>query len=631
MPPLSKQFRHLKKAREIGAQKLKAKKNETRLKKHHPLYSTIDQLSEVEVKRTQHLLNKMRYPKGPQRGQILSPYLQDKALSFIEDHFYKSSKTDESIESLNEANKVLHQRVQKLEQNKQLVRRTQSLGASIRHLQNKQDHHISEIRSLVRRSTSTSPSTFKKHIKSLFKENEKHYTTDAIWLATQITQVGQVSVRSATECMKLMYEFLIGEPPKTWLSHSTLVTWHKDISQLYTNSIICEIQSVTNYGIMVNESKRGEIKNFLICFMFWNKTYNKPFATMTHLQNLDKCDGKSVAMAVQTTINNSSIDPKKCSVWLTDNTAYMSGDKNGAIVLFNRLTGSNSVRIGCGLHIMHIVFNNFENAAFGKLPSAIGFTKVAHPYNLAYLAWELHDGYDSSDKNKALDMTGEKIKELYQNYLGIHFTQYQRPICGRWGYELLTIKQYLERRTFHLAFADWFIESLENLHKPPQAYVQKWRLFMQWMQDPKLTIQIKCLMRFGVCFYEPLMQFIVGQDPKPRIIHENNLEQLPPGCRAHEMPDKVMEWINYLNNIKENFDSFFAEELLEAVDSLEAEQFGEIFDGLNSGMQKAFDHFKKWMDPWCHLPLSICKLGGNFAQSFAQSFYYVVLKQPWIN
>ncbi|CAB5348503.1 unnamed protein product [Rhizophagus irregularis] len=127
------------------------------------------------------------------------------------------------------------------------------------------------------------------------------------------------------------------------------------------------------------------------------------------------------------------------------------------------------------------------------------------------------------------------------------------------------------------------------------------------------------------------MQFIVGQDPKPRIIHENNLEQLPPGCRAHEMPDKVMEWINYLNNIKENFDSFFAEELLEAVDSLEAEQFGEIFDGLNSGMQKAFDHFKKWMDPWCHLPLSICKLGGNFAQSFAQSFYYVVLKQPWIN
>src|SRR5436305_1249004 len=113
MPPISKQSHHLKQAREIGAQKLKAKKNEAWLKKHHDtLYTTIDQLSEVEVKRTQHLLNKMRYPKGPQKGQILSPYLQDKALSFIEDHLYKSSKTDESVKSLNEANKVLHQRVQ---------------------------------------------------------------------------------------------------------------------------------------------------------------------------------------------------------------------------------------------------------------------------------------------------------------------------------------------------------------------------------------------------------------------------------------------------------------------------------------------------------------------------------------
>jgi len=37
-----------------------------------------------------------------------------------------------------------------------------------------------------------------------------------------------------------------------------------------------------------------------------------------------------------------------------------------------------------------------------------------------------------------------------------------------------------------------------------------------------------------------------------------------------------MEWTNYLNDIKENFEIFFAEELLEAVDSLDAGQFGEI-------------------------------------------------------
>jgi len=45
----------------------------------------------------------------------LSPYLQDKALSFIEDHLYKSSEIDKSVKSLNETNKILYQKVQKLE------------------------------------------------------------------------------------------------------------------------------------------------------------------------------------------------------------------------------------------------------------------------------------------------------------------------------------------------------------------------------------------------------------------------------------------------------------------------------------------------------------------------------------
>jgi len=48
-------------------------------------------------------------------------------------------------------------------------------------------------------------------------------------------------------------------------------------------------------------------------------------------------------------------------------------------------------------------------------------------------------------------------------------------------------------------------------------------------------------------------------------------------------------------------------------------------------MQKAFDHFKKWMTPWCHLPLLICRLGGDSGPSFARSFRYVILRQPWIN
>ena len=41
------------------------------------------------------------------------------------------------------------------------------------------------------------------------------------------------------------------------------------------------------------------------------------------------------------------------------------------------------------------------------------------------------------------------------------------------------------------------------------------------------------------------MQFLIGQDPVPRIIQDDQLILLPPGRRAHEMPDKVQEWIEY--------------------------------------------------------------------------------------
>ncbi len=39
-----------------------------------------------------------------------------------------------------------------------------------------------------------------------------------IWLTTKLTQVGQVSMHATIECIKLIYEFLIDESPKNWLS-----------------------------------------------------------------------------------------------------------------------------------------------------------------------------------------------------------------------------------------------------------------------------------------------------------------------------------------------------------------------------------------------------------------------------
>ena len=60
----------------------------------------------------------------------------------------------------------------------------------------------------------------------------------------------------------------------------------------------------------------------------------------------------------------------------------MSGEKKGAVVLFNQNTNSNSIRIGCGLHIIQIILNNFEQEAFGTISNGTGFSRKPHIYNL---------------------------------------------------------------------------------------------------------------------------------------------------------------------------------------------------------------------------------------------------------
>ncbi|CAB5207347.1 unnamed protein product [Rhizophagus irregularis] len=109
-----------------------------------------------------------------------------------------------------------------------------------------------------------------------------------------------------------------------------------------------------------------------------------------------------------------------------------------------------------------------------------------------------------------------------------------------------------------------------------------------------------------------------------------NLSKWSIGRRAHEMPDKVYEWRKFLQNLVENFEMFFADELSGAVDALSSEEFGVFFDNLEKGINKALEHFEKWFLSWLHLPLVICHLGGDNGKSFASSFHHVVLEKPWI-
>ncbi|RIB26422.1 hypothetical protein C2G38_2163516 [Gigaspora rosea] len=273
--------------------------------------------------------------------------------------------------------------------------------------------------------------------------------------------------------------------------------------------------------------------------------------------------------------------------------------------------------------------NHFEQEAFGLLSNTTGFSKKPHVYNLLYLAWKLHDGYDSSDKDKSLNINSQIIKDLYDGLLGYHFNQYQLPLRLRWGYELKTAKQYLNRRLAHIEFTQWFITEMEK-HKTPKSYLNDWHLFRLWLLDPKLKIQIKCLVNFAEHFYEPVLQFLVGHDKIPRIYQNNQLSVLPPGRRAHEMPDKVYEWHTFLEELVKNYEMFFSDELLEALDNLTSEEFGSFFNDLENGIIKALKHFEKWLLPWLHLPLVVCRLGSNNARSFASSCYHAVLEKPWI-
>ncbi|CAG8857247.1 40221_t:CDS:2, partial [Gigaspora margarita] len=81
---------------------------------------------------------------------------------------------------------------------------------------------------------------------------------------------------------------------------------------------------------------------------------------------------QSVANTVFSSIISYGLNPSKCLTWTTDNMAYMSGNQKGAVVQFNKKTNLNSTRIGCRMHIIHIVLTNFEDEAFGKLASLIG-------------------------------------------------------------------------------------------------------------------------------------------------------------------------------------------------------------------------------------------------------------------
>jgi hypothetical protein len=93
---------------------------------------------------------------------------------------------------------------------------------------------------------------------------------------------------------------------------------------------------------------------------------------MASLKDIPRCNSETVSNIVIQSIQEDGLDITKCILWVTDNTAYMASNKKGGVTLFNKKTGVNA--LGCGLHIMQIIFSHFEQAAFGTLSNSTGFS-----------------------------------------------------------------------------------------------------------------------------------------------------------------------------------------------------------------------------------------------------------------
>ncbi|PKK61653.1 hypothetical protein RhiirC2_816295 [Rhizophagus irregularis] len=597
----------------------------TRRKK---LIDTIEKLPDDQLKSAVHLLNTMRYSKGPNQGNLLSPFLQDKALDFVNSSLYRAGQ---SSSSLIQSNKALQKQVTKLKHsNTKKNHKVRQLIGSLSQYKRKRHQYISKVRATARRPLLVDSQTLKESIKAMIMKNKSQYTNEFINIATQISQVGQISFRSTVQATQLILGFLTGESSP--LSKQSIIRWNKEISEMHVNEIFNQSNTFKFYsfGIMADESTRGQQKIFVLCIIFWNNRTNTPDFRLLEMKNLDRCTGNSVAQAIYSTFEHFKIKFHQCLTFVSDNTNYMSGKTGGAVALFNKLTGAESYRIPCSLHVVHNIMNNFEEVCFGKLPGVSGCSQKKLPANLLYLTWELHDGYSKSNKETPMGINSDHIRLLYQERIQYKLPKYQQPIRSRWLYELTCAEQYLEHREAHIQFVNWFLPCLKSRKNTPKTCIKKWELFEAWLHDPFLNIQIKVLIRFGKDFYRPFAKFVTGYDP--------NIQELIPnlsdittfsGRRSHQMSDFVARTTMQLKNIVENPCHFFENELLEGTDLLNNDQFNELITKIELGAQKALELHQKWLNCWLHLPLSVCQLGGKHGREFARSFICITLNIPW--
>ncbi len=207
----------------------------------------------------------MVYKDRSHKDEILSPYLQKKAMEWILVNWEKPIiNLDQEIWLLKIENSRLKWKI------KNLTFKIKSLTAKLKYAQRFKDVHIFRIRSTVRKRRNISNKDIKNTIIKKIK-NKKTYTPEFVSLATDLSNIGQMSLASTVKCTKEMVTFLTDHSPESWLSSSNLSWWNKKVAQiLIQENLPLFTNQFDSYGIMADESTRGEKKIFLVCISYWN-------------------------------------------------------------------------------------------------------------------------------------------------------------------------------------------------------------------------------------------------------------------------------------------------------------------------------------------------------------------------
>ncbi|CAJ0905380.1 13359_t:CDS:2 [Entrophospora sp. SA101] len=128
----------------------------------------------------------------------------------------------------------------------------------------------------------------------MVKENKHTYTPEFIALVTQMSNIGQSSLSSTVQCTREFFTFLVGDSPDTWISTSTLSKWNQDVARITVSENLPGTTSqFSSYGIVADESTRGDKKIFLVCVSHWNVVEEKPILTILNMKDLDRSDTNS--------------------------------------------------------------------------------------------------------------------------------------------------------------------------------------------------------------------------------------------------------------------------------------------------------------------------------------------------